>query len=106
MSTSSIAVWVEDRDGVRHQQQLQLGETLMQQLRDAGFAIEAVCGGCCSCATCHVLINHALVGPPQPLENALLSTTSDYASDRSRLSCQIQVQPGLHNTVIVIAQED
>ncbi len=106
MSMSSVTVVVEDRDGVHHQQQLQLGETLMHQLRDAGFAIEAVCGGCCSCATCHVLIDHGVVGPPQTLENALLSTASAYAPDRSRLSCQIQVQPGLHNTLIVIAQED
>jgi len=33
------------------------GDNLMELLRDAGYdEIIAMCGGCCSCATCHVHI--------------------------------------------------
>ena len=33
------------------------GLTLMEIIRDAGLDIEAACGGCCACATCHVYID-------------------------------------------------
>ena len=42
-----IQVIVEDRDGQCHQQELSVGQSLMQQLCQADFDIEAVCGGCC-----------------------------------------------------------
>ena len=29
----------------------------MEILRDNGYEIEASCGGCCACATCHVYID-------------------------------------------------
>ena len=36
------------------------GRTLMETIRDAGFdELLALCGGCCSCATCHVHIDPA-----------------------------------------------
>ena len=28
----------------------------MEIIRDAGLPIEAACGGCAACATCHVLL--------------------------------------------------
>lgn len=101
-----IQVIVEDRDGQCHQQELSVGQSLMQQLCQADFDIEAVCGGCCSCATCHVLIDHQGVGPAESLEQALLSGTTDYHPAFSRLSCQITVDWDLHNQRIIIAQED
>ena len=34
------------------------GRTLMETIRDNGFdELLALCGGCCSCATCHVHID-------------------------------------------------
>ncbi len=36
------------------------GRTLMEVIRDDGFdELLALCGGCCSCATCHVFIDPA-----------------------------------------------
>jgi 2Fe-2S ferredoxin len=38
----------------------QTGRTVMEVIRDAGFdEMLALCGGCCSCATCHVHIDPA-----------------------------------------------
>ena len=28
----------------------------MEIIRDAGLDVEAICGGCCACATCHCYI--------------------------------------------------
>ena len=39
-----------------------VGNTLMEILRDADMDVEAICGGCCSCATCHVFIDDAWTG--------------------------------------------
>ena len=35
------------------------GTTVMEAGRDANLGIEGTCGGCLSCATCHVIINPA-----------------------------------------------
>jgi 2Fe-2S ferredoxin len=36
------------------------GRTVMEVIRDAGFdELLALCGGCCSCATCHVYVDPA-----------------------------------------------
>ena len=48
---------VEDRDGKTHEIEANEGLSFMEILRDAGLDIEAACGGCCACATCHVYIN-------------------------------------------------
>lgn len=63
----------------------------MENIRDAGFDESlALCGGCCSCATCHVHVEAGAVALPAMSEdeNDLLDLTSD-RDDTSRLSCQI-----------------
>ena len=45
---------VKDRDDNIHQLTVESGSTIMEVIRDAGLDIEAACGGCCACATCHV----------------------------------------------------
>ena len=50
---------VTDRAGRQHVVQAKPGATLMEVLRDNNMDVEAICGGCCSCATCHVLIDDA-----------------------------------------------
>ena len=49
---------VKDRDGLIHELDAQIGSTIMEIIRDAGLDIEAACGGCCACATCHVYITN------------------------------------------------
>ena len=52
-----MKIRVIDRDGNKHELEGDPNSTLMEILRDADLAIEAACGGCCACATCHVYIN-------------------------------------------------
>ena len=49
---------VKDKEGVLHELNAEVGSTIMEIIRDAGLDIEAACGGCCACATCHVYITN------------------------------------------------
>ena len=52
-----MKIKVTDRDGKRHELEGDSNSTLMEIIRDEGIDIEAACGGCCACATCHVYVN-------------------------------------------------
>ena len=70
------------------------GETILQATNRAGVdGILAECGGGCSCATCHVILDHTwdgtLVGPSiQELD--MLSFAVD-PTPHSRLACQVEL---------------
>lgn len=70
------------------------GSTLMEAIKAQGMdELLAICGGCCSCATCHVHVYPAFFDALPPLgddEDALLDS-SDHRTETSRLSCQIAV---------------
>ena len=87
----------------------QTDRTLMEVIRDNGFdELLALCGGCCSCATCHVHIDAThLSGLPEMSEdeNDLLDS-SEHRNEFSRLSCQIPVTDALEGATVTIAQED
>lgn len=105
-----IQVFATDRAGQEHQLQAPVGTVLMELLRDSGLGVEAVCGGCCACATCHIYI---MGSPTAPLlaqrgdvESALVGSTDAFREDESRLSCQIELGPQLNNLRLQIASED
>lgn len=83
------------------------GLTVMEIIRDAGVdELLALCGGCCSCATCHVLVEGDVdPGPPGEDESDLLDS-SDHRTGRSRLSCQIAFASELDGLTVRIAPED
>lgn len=85
------------------------GQSLMELIRDAGFdELLALCGGCCSCATCHVIIDDAAASKLPAMsddENDLLDS-SDHRTAGSRLSCQIQITDDLDGMTVTIAKED
>ncbi len=83
--------------------------SLMEAIRNAGFdELEALCGGCLSCATCHVFIDdeHARGLPPRAGDEQDLLEGSEFFEERSRLSCQIPVSDALGGARIEIAPED
>ena len=49
-----MKISVTDRDGIKQILDADTNSTLMEIIRDEGIDIEAACGGCCACATCHV----------------------------------------------------
>jgi ferredoxin, 2Fe-2S len=81
------------RDGSEKTIEGKDGWSVMENIRDAGFEeLLALCGGNCSCATCHVHVDEQWlpVLPPMSLDEDDLLETCDYRSSNSRLSCQIQ----------------
>ena len=102
-------IHVVDRAGQSRSIEAPVGLTLMEALREAGFdELLALCGGCCSCATCHVQIS-VPQGVPLPAmsedEDDLLES-SDARVPSSRLSCQISLTDALDGLSVVIAPED
>ncbi|SER29305.1 2Fe-2S iron-sulfur cluster-binding protein [Sphingobium sp. YR768] len=85
------------------------GISVMEAIRDNGFdELLALCGGCCSCATCHVFVDEAwvgVVGAASGDEDDLLDS-SDHRGERSRLSCQIMMTAALDGLRVAIAPED
>lgn len=85
------------------------GLAVMEIIRDNGFdELLALCGGCCSCATCHVHVDPAFAGllPPMSEDENDLLDSSDHRDERSRLSCQIPFSDELDGLRVTIAQED
>jgi ferredoxin, 2Fe-2S len=66
--------------------------------------IVAECGGACSCATCHVIVDpewYVKLPDPQNLEKDMLEFVAE-PSDTSRLSCQINVTDELDGMVVTV----
>jgi 2Fe-2S ferredoxin len=100
---------VVKRDGSEATLDGKPGLSVMEIIRDAGVdELLALCGGCCSCATCHIHVDPAFAGKVQPMsedENDLLDS-SDHRDESSRLSCQIPFDEALDGLKVIIAQED
>jgi 2Fe-2S ferredoxin len=100
---------VIDRSGQEHSLQAADGLSVMEAIRDNGLdELLALCGGCCSCATCHVYVEPGYeqrFGPMTDDENDLLDS-SDHRKATSRLSCQLVVDKEPSLVKLAIAPED
>lgn len=100
---------VTRRDGRAEEIDAPVGHSLMEVIRDAGFdELLALCGGCCACATCHVLIDAAQyeqLAAPSADEQDLLDS-SDHRTALSRLSCQLVIADAHEGMQVIIAPED
>ena len=85
------------------------GLTVMEAIRDHGFdELLALCGGCCSCATCHVHVDPEFFAKLPPIsedEDDLLDSSGD-RDEYSRLGCQIPFTADLDGLKVRIAAED
>jgi ferredoxin, 2Fe-2S len=100
---------VTTRSGETRTVEGEAGLSVMEVIRDNGFdELLALCGGCCSCATCHVHVDPEFAAKLPPMsedENDLLDSSSD-RDERSRLSCQVQFTAALDGLKVTIAAED
>jgi ferredoxin, 2Fe-2S len=100
---------IVDRAGNEKSVDAGAGLTVMEAIRDNGVdELLALCGGCCSCATCHVHVDADWLGKLPEMsedENDLLES-SDHRNESSRLSCQIQLTDALDGLKVTIAEED
>jgi ferredoxin, 2Fe-2S len=100
---------VTTREGAVQELNGDAGLSVMEVIRDGGIdELLALCGGCCSCATCHVYVDPAFADAVAPMsedENDLLDS-SDHRTEMSRLSCQIPFTTALDGLKVTIAAED
>ncbi len=99
---------VVDRDGVEHEVDARAGLKVMETLRELEFGVAAICGGMCSCATCHVYVDPAWLDKlprRQSDEQDLLSELS-HTKENSRLSCQVEMTDALNGLKVTIAPDE
>lgn len=100
---------VTDRQGNERAVEVGEGLTVMEAIRDNGFdELLALCGGCCSCATCHVHVDPSFKDRLPEMsedENDLLDS-SGARDETSRLGCQIPFTAELDGLRVRIAEED
>jgi 2Fe-2S ferredoxin len=100
---------VTTREGVETRIEGQEGLSVMEVIRDSGCGdIMALCGGECSCATCHVYVDPSFAEKLPALlddENELLEGSA-HRRPGSRLSCQLTLGPSLDGLRVTIAPED
>jgi 2Fe-2S ferredoxin len=100
-------VWLTRRDGTTEPVEARSGRSLMLNIRKPG-QIQAICGGCASCGTCHVYVaeDWAMRLPPIKPEEETILAFSDWRQPNSRLSCQIKVTEDLDGLSVTVAPED
>ena len=94
-------------DGSEHKIVVENGTTVMEAGRDANLGIEGTCGGCLSCATCHVIVDPAWfpkTGAPSEDEVDMLDLAFGL-SETSRLGCQIEMSEDLDGLKVTIPED-
>ena len=100
-----VKLLVTDRNGQKHELNADGNLTLMQNLQAQPYGVEAICGGLCSCATCHVYIGESWLDKVPEIgaeEDELLEGVIERETN-SRLSCQIPVADELEGMDLTIA---
>ncbi|MDB5670755.1 MAG: 2Fe-2S iron-sulfur cluster binding protein [Alphaproteobacteria bacterium] len=100
---------IVSRDGTEKTVEGRNGWSVMENIRDSGFdELLALCGGCCSCATCHVQVDENWLAalPPVSADEDDLLDSSSHRQANSRLSCQIEFGEALDGLRVTIAPED
>jgi 2Fe-2S ferredoxin len=104
-----VKIFVTTRGGDAFEVEASTGTSVMEAIRQHGIdELLALCGGCCSCATCHVYVGAAYSNRLTPMsddENDLLDS-GEHRSVASRLSCQLKLDSALEGVTFTIAPED
>ncbi len=104
-----VKLVVTNKDGQRVETDATPGLSVMENIRPLPRSVEAICGGMCACATCHVLVDPVWVDrlPPRSYEErVMLQNSAAFSAENSRLSCQITVSEDLDGLALTIAPDD
>ena len=103
-----ITVHLRKHDGASRSLAAPTGQSLMRAATRAGVdEIAADCGGCLTCATCHVYVDApwlASLKPAGPDELAMLEMTAAERRPNSRLSCQLELSTELDGLTVELPQ--
>ena len=108
-SLAMPTIHVTDVNGQEHTIEAQPGQKLLEILREDEWGVAASCGGCCSCATCHVFVDPAWLGVMPDMqfdEKDLVSMLTTYDPATSRLSCQVPFTAEMDGIKLRIAPEE
>ena len=100
---------IVDRDGKEHRVEGRVGVSVMETLRELDYGVAAICGGMCSCATCHIWVDEAWasrLAPRQGDEQELLQELASFRPATSRLSCQVPFTEALSGLKVAIAPDE
>lgn len=91
-------------DGTRRDIDAATGASIMETaISNNVKGIDAECGGCLSCATCHVYVDEAWLAKlpaPEPDEADMLGFVAAERKPTSRLSCQLKMNESLDGIVV------
>jgi 2Fe-2S ferredoxin len=104
----SIRLHVVDRNGEAHDVETSTGGSLMETLRELEYGVSAICGGMCSCATCHVYVAPEWYGklPERQSDESDLLSELQFRKETSRLSCQVRLTGELDGLALTLAPEE
>ena len=103
-----IKLKVTDQDGQKQELEAHEGDTLMEALREHDWGVSAICGGMCSCGTCHVYLRaeDASKFPPVDIDEEDLVDMLEFTRDGSRLSCQLTLSAEHNGVSVELAPEE
>ena len=99
-------IFVTTRDGTEKALPAKPGMSVMEIIRDGGVdEVLALCGGCCSCATCHVYVDPDWFERLIPMSEEEEERLDDamLVKPNSRLSCQILMTDDLDGLRVRLA---
>ena len=100
-----MKIHVTDQSGKKHALDAVEGWRIMEIIKEHGLDIKAECGGCCSCATCHVYVDENWLDKLHDArddEVEMLDEAFD-VEDNSRLSCQLLFSKELDGLQVTLA---
>jgi ferredoxin, 2Fe-2S len=104
-----VKLVVTDKDGREVAVDARAGLSIMENIRTLPRSVEAICGGMCACATCHVYVDAAWIGrlPRRSYEEqSMLEGHAAFDPERSRLSCQIVVREAFEGLRLTVAPDE
>ncbi|MGB5290123.1 MAG: 2Fe-2S iron-sulfur cluster-binding protein [Lysobacterales bacterium] len=103
-----INISVKDLDGQTHEIQAREGDSLMEALREQEWGVPAICGGLCSCGTCHVYLDPQWQGKFMQADSDEQDLLDVFETTQatSRLSCQLQLGAAHDGLKLTIAPEE
>jgi ferredoxin, 2Fe-2S len=104
-----VKLVVTDQEGREVVVDARPGLSIMENIRTLPHSVEAICGGMCACATCHVLIDpqwSARLPRRSYEEQLMLRDQASFDPARSRLACQIVVREALEGLHLTVAPDE